>query len=141
MEEVIERDNMTRALRRVEKNGGSAGIDKMKVDELRAYLKAHWPGIKESLLNGSYQPQPVKRVEIPKPGGAGVRKLGIPTAIDRLIQQALHQVMSPIFDPHFSHSSYGFRPERSAHQAVQQARHEVEGGRRWIWIWRSSLIG
>lgn len=132
MEEVIERDNMTRALHRVERNRGVAGVDNMPVENLRPYLKEHWPRIKEQLLRGSYRPQSVKRVEIPKPGGAGVRKLGIPTAIDRLIQQALHQVMSPIFDPHFSESSYGFRPGRSAHQGVQQARSTVESGKRWV---------
>lgn len=132
MEEVIERENMTRALHRVERNGGAAGIDKMTTQELRSYLKVEWPRIKESLLNGEYQPQPVRRVEIPKPGGAGMRKLGIPTAIDRLIQQALHQVMSPIFEPHFSDSSYGFRPGRSAHQAVLEARRQVKDGRRWV---------
>jgi RNA-directed DNA polymerase len=132
MEEVIERDNLSRALHRVEKNGGAAGVDDMPVDELRSYLRTHWPRIKESLLNGSYRPQPVKRVEIPKPGGAGMRKLGIPTAVDRMIQQALHQVMGPVFEPDFSDSSYGFRPGRSAHQAVQRARLEVESGRRWV---------
>lgn len=132
MEEVIERDNLTRALRRVERNGGAAGVDGMPVTELRPYLRAHWPRIKESLLKGGYQPQPVKRVEIPKPGGVGMRKLGIPTAVDRFIQQALHQILSPLFEPHFSESSYGFRPGRSAHQAVLEARRQVEGGRRWV---------
>jgi len=115
MEAVVERKNMTEALRRVEKNGGTAGIDGMAVSELRSYLKAQWPRIKGSLLAGSYQPQPVRRVEIPKAGGKGMRMLGIPTVIDRLIQQGLHQVLSPIFDKDFSESSYGFRPGRSAH--------------------------
>lgn len=131
MEEVIERNNMTLALKRVEQNKGAAGIDHMSVDELRAQLKVQWPMIKEQLLNGRYQPKPVRRVEIPKPGG-GVRKLGIPTVIDRLIQQALYQVLSPIFESQFSESSYGFRPERSAHQAVRQARQYVEDGKRWV---------
>lgn len=132
MEEVIERNNMTQALKRVERNKGAAGVDDMPVEELRSYLNDQWPKIKEQLLNGSYRPKPVKRVEIPKPGGSGVRKLGIPTVVDRLIQQALQQILTPIFDPHFSESSYGFRPCRSTHQAVLQARKHVESGRRWV---------
>ena len=132
MEEVIERSNMTEALNRVERNKGAAGVDKMHVEELRNYLKEQWPKIKEQLLNGSYRPKPVRRVEIPKPGGSGVRKLGIPTVLDRLIQQALNQVLTPIFDPNFSKTSYGFRPGRSAHQAVLQARKYVESGKRWV---------
>jgi RNA-directed DNA polymerase len=131
MEEVIERNNLTLALKRVEQNKGAAGIDNMSVEDLRTQLKIQWPIIKERLLNGSYQPKPVRRVEIPKPGG-GMRKLGIPTVIDRLIQQALHQILSPIFESQFSESSYGFRPGRSAHQAVLQARQYVEEGRRWV---------
>jgi RNA-directed DNA polymerase len=131
MEEVIERSNMTLALKKVEQNKGAAGIDNISTDELRAQLKVQWPLIKEDLLNGNYQPKPVRRVEIPKPGG-GVRKLGIPTVIDRFIQQALHQVLTPIFEPQFSNASYGFRPGRSAHQAVLQARQYVEDGRRWV---------
>ena len=131
MEAVVERENMLVALKRVESNGGAAGVDEMTVEELRRYLKEHWPRIKKELLEGRYQPQPVRRVEIPKPGG-GKRQLGIPTVVDRLIQQALHQVLTPIFDPDFSESSYGFRPGRSAHQAVQQARAYVAEGRRWI---------
>jgi len=132
MEAVVERKNMTEALRRVEKNGGTAGIDGMAVSELRSYLKAQWPRIKGSLLAGSYQPQPVRRVEIPKAGGKGMRMLGIPTVIDRLIQQGLHQVLSPIFDKDFSESSYGFRPGRSAHAAVKQAWQHVSDGKRWV---------
>ncbi len=132
METVVERSNMLQALHQVEGNKGAAGVDGMTVGELRAYLKEQWPGIRESLLLGSYAPKPVRRVEIPKPDGKGVRKLGIPTVVDRLIQQALHQVMSPIFDPRFSRSSYGFRPGRSAHDAVKQAREYVREGRRWV---------
>lgn len=103
----------------------------MQVGELKAYLVKEWPRIKEELLNGTYQPQPVRKVEIPKPGG-GMRMLGIPTVVDRLIQQALHQELMRLFDPDFSDSSYGFRPGRSAHQAVQAARRHVSEGRRWV---------
>ena len=131
MEAVVERSNMTRALRRVESNAGSAGVDTMEVGELRGYLKEHWPKIKEKLLEGSYQPVAVRRVEIAKPSG-GMRQLGIPTVVDRLIQQALNQVLSPIFDCNFSQSSYGFRPGRSAHQAVRQAQAYVASGKRWL---------
>ena len=131
MDAVVERENMTEALRRVERNKGAAGIDKMPVSGLRPFLKEHWPRIREELLSGSYRPSGVREVMIPKPGGKGMRKLGIPTVVDRLIQQALHQVLSPIFDPFFSEHSYGFRPGRSAHQAVLQAREYVSGGRRW----------
>jgi len=132
MEAVVERKNMIAALRRVESNKGSPGIDNMSVDELRPYLEKHWQRIKEELLDGRYQPQPVLEVEIPKPGGNGMRKLGIPTVLDRLIQQALHQVLTPIFDPTFSESSYGFRPGRSAHDAVRRAHALVKKGRRWV---------
>ena len=132
MDAVVERENMIEALHRVERNKGAAGVDKMPVSELRPYLKAHWSQIKEELLSGSYRPSAVRGVMIPKPGGKGVRKLGIPTVVDRLIQQALHQVLSPIFDPFFSDHSYGFRPDRSAHQAVLQARAYVSDGRRWV---------
>ena len=132
MEAVVERGNMLEALHRVEGNKGAAGVDGMTVAELRAYLKEQWPEIRESLILGSYEPKPVRRVEIPKPDGQGVRKLGIPTVVDRLIQQALHQVLNPIFDSSFSGSSYGFRPGRSAHNAVKQAREYVREGRRWV---------
>lgn len=132
MEAVVERENMFRALRRVEANKGSAGIDGISVQALRNCLRENWPRIKEELLDGSYEPQPVRKVEIPKPGGKGVRRLGIPTVMDRLIQQALNQVLQPIFDPGFSDSSFGFRPGRSAHQAVRKAREYAAEGRRWV---------
>ncbi len=132
MEAVVERENMKLALARVEQNRGAAGVDKMTVEQLRAYLREHWQRIKEELLADDYHPQPVLKVEIPKPGGKGMRVLGIPTVIDRLMQQALHQVLSPIFEPDFSESSYGFRPNRSAQQAVVKAREYVREGRRWV---------
>lgn len=132
MEAVVERENMCRALERVEANQGAPGVDGMPVESLRGHLKEHWPTIKGELLSGRYQPQPVRRVEIPKPGGKGMRPLGIPTVTDRLIQQAVHQVLSPIFDGGFSEHSYGFRPGRSAWQAVQAARHHAAEGRRWV---------
>lgn len=128
---VLDRPNMQRAYDRVLRNKGAPGVDGLTVGELKAYLKAHWPEHKEALLNGRYQPQPVRKVEIPKSGG-GVRQLGIPTVLDRLIQQALHQVLSPVFEPEFSEFSYGFRPGRSAGQAVQQARDYAESGNRWV---------
>jgi RNA-directed DNA polymerase len=131
MEAVVERSNMVLALHRVESNRGAAGVDEMGVEELRGYLKEHWPRIKEELLEGSYQPMAVRRIEIAKPSG-GMRQLGIPTVVDRLIQQALNQVLSPKFDAHFSESSYGFRPGRSSHQAVRQAQAYVRGGKRWL---------
>lgn len=131
MEVVVERKNMARAYRRVKANGGAAGVDKMSVVALLPYLRTHWARTREELLKGRYTPQPVRIVEIPKPTG-GVRMLGIPTCMDRLIQQALHQVLTPIFDPDFSESSYGFRPNRSAHEAVLAARAHVASGRRWV---------
>ena len=132
MEAVVERENMGLALKQVERNSGAAGVDKMTVAQLRAYLREHWLRIKEELLADDYHPQPVLKVEIPKPGGQGMRTLGIPTVIDRLIQQALHQVLSPHFEPNFSESSYGFRPNCSAQQAVVKAREYVREGRRWV---------
>lgn len=131
MEEVIERDNLREALRRVKANKGSPGVDGMRVDEVAGYLKEHWPGIRQQLLSGTYKPQPVKRVEIPKPGG-GIRKLGIPTVLDRFIQQAAMQVLQRRWDPMFSRHSYGFRPKRSAHQAVAQAQQYIAEGYRWV---------
>ena len=132
MEAVVERGNMMRALRRVVGNKGAAGVDGMPVEVLKPYLKEHWPRIKEALLEDRYEPQPVLGVKIPKPGGKGMRQLGIPTVVDRLIQQALNQVLQPIFDGDFSSSSYGFRPGKSAHQAVDKARVYVVSGRRWV---------
>ena len=131
MEAVVERENMVAAYARVMRNKGAAGVDDMAVDVLKPHLDEHWPRIKAELLEGRYAPQPVLGVQIPKPGG-GMRQLGIPTVTDRLIQQALHQVLCPIFDPGFSESSYGFRPGRSAHQAVLRARELVASGRRWV---------
>jgi RNA-directed DNA polymerase len=130
MEEVCERENLKEALRRVKANKGSAGIDRMTVDGITDYLKQHWPAIREQLLSGTYQPKPVRRVEIPKPDG-GVRKLGIPTVLDRFIQQAVMQVLQRQWDPTFSDHSYGFRPGRSAHQAVVQAQRYIAEGHRW----------
>ena len=131
LESVVDRSNLWKALRRVKANQGNAGIDGMTVDELHPWLSANWETIKEKLLNGSYQPQPVKAVDIPKPDG-GVRRLGIPTVIDRLIQQAITQVLTPIFDPHFSNNSYGFRAGKNAKQAVRQAQQYQQEGKRWV---------
>lgn len=131
MEEVCGRENCLRALRRVKANKGSPGIDGMKVGELPGYLKRHWPAIREQLLSGTYQPQPVKRVEIAKPEG-GVRKLGIPTVLDRFIQQAVMQVLQGKWDQTFSEHSHGFRPQRSAHQAVAKAQQYIAEGNRWV---------
>ncbi len=131
MEEVCERKNCEQALARVKSNKGSAGIDGMTVEELPAYLKKHWPTIREQLLCGTYKPQPVKRVEIPKPDG-GMRQLGIPTVLDRFIQQAVMQVLQGRWDPTFSEHSYGFRPGRSAHQAVTKAQQYIAAGYGWV---------
>jgi RNA-directed DNA polymerase len=131
MEWVVSRPNMKSALKRVRKNKGSPGIDGMKTEELLPYLWDHWSRIRGELLAGTYQPSPVKRQQIPKSGG-GVRELGIPTVLDRLIQQALLQVLQPGFDATFSEHSYGFRPKRSAHDAVMAAKRYVEGGRRIV---------
>ena len=132
MELAVSRANMMAAYRRVMANKGSAGVDKMPVEDLMPYLKEHWADIKEELLQGRYEPLPVLKVEIPKPDGKGMRALGIPTVVDRLIQQALHQVLMPLFDPDFSESSYGFRPGRNAHQAVLAAQHHVARGLRFV---------
>jgi RNA-directed DNA polymerase len=131
MEEVCERENCLQAFKRVKSNKGGPGIDGMTVEELPGYLKEHWPAIREQLLAGTYKPQPVKRVEIPKPDG-GVRQLGIPTVLDRMVQQAVMQVLQGSWDAEFSEHSHGFRPGRSAHQAVAKAQQYVASGRRWV---------
>lgn len=130
MEAVCERENLREALQRVKANKGSPGIDGMSVEQLPDYLKQHWPALREQLLSGTYKPQPVKRVEIPKPDG-GVRKLGIPTVLDRFVQQAVQQVLQKQWDPTFSEHSYGFRPGRSAQQAVARAQQYIAEGFTW----------
>ena len=122
MEQVVGRENLREALRRVESNKGAPGVDGMTVEALRPHLMTHWKRIRQELLSGKYKPQPVRRVDIPKQGGKGTRTLGIPTVLDRFIQQAVLQVLTPIFDPTFSESSYGFRPGRSCHEALPAAR-------------------
>jgi len=131
MEEICRQDNCLQALARVKANRGSAGVDGMTVQQLPDFLKEHWLPIREQLLRGTYEPKPVKRVEIPKPGG-GMRKLGIPTVLDRFIQQAVMQVVQRSWDRTFSDHSYGFRPGRSAHQAVAKAQRYIAEGRRWV---------
>src|SRR6516165_4774050 len=131
MEEVCERENLKEALWRVKANKGSAGVDGMTIGGISDYLQQHWPAIREQLLSGTYQPKPVRRVEIPKPDG-GVRKLGIPTVLDRFIQQAVMQVLQKRWNPTFSPYSYGFRPQRSAHQAVAQAQQYIVQGYGWV---------
>jgi RNA-directed DNA polymerase len=131
MGQVIARANALAALKRVKQNKGSPGVDGMTVGDLSPYLVRHWEAIREQLLAGTYQPQPVRRAEIPKPGG-GTRQLGIPTVLDRFIQQCLLQVLQPQFDPTFSEHSYGFRPGRSAHDAVRAAQRYIQSGRRWV---------
>jgi len=131
MEKVVERDNLLIALRNVKRNGGAPGVDGMTVKELPEYLKRQWPKIRRQLVGGTYVPLPVRRVEIPKPGG-GIRQLGIPSVLDRFIQQALMQVLQRGWDATFSESSYGFRPKRSAHQAIQQSQRYLKEGYRWV---------
>ena len=131
MEEVVGRANLVGALKRVRQNKGSPGIDGMSVEELPEYLRRHWGEIRQRLLAGTYQPKPVRRQEIPKSGG-GVRELGIPTVLDRFIQQAILQVLQPRFDPTFSRHSHGFRPGRRAHDAVREAQQYIQEGRRWV---------
>jgi RNA-directed DNA polymerase len=131
MEAVVERSNLFRAYDRVVKNAGAPGVDGHSVPKFKPWLQRHWVRVRQDLLMGVYQPEAVRKVEIPKPQG-GVRTLGIPTVLDRLIQQALHQVLQPLFDPEFSSSSYGFRPGRNAHQAVEAARGYVAAGKRWV---------
>ncbi|MDQ0191660.1 group II intron reverse transcriptase/maturase, partial [Alicyclobacillus cycloheptanicus] len=130
LERMLQRENMLQALKRVESNKGAPGVDGVTVEQLRSYVQTHWADIRQQLLAGTYKPQPVRRVEIPKPGG-GMRKLGIPAVIDRLIQQALLQVLTPIFDPGFSPNSYGFRPGRNAHDAVKKAQEYIREGYAW----------
>jgi len=132
MEAVVGRENMFSAYKRVVRNKGAAGVDAMSIEELKPFLQIHWVQVKEQLLKGSYKPQSVLRIEIPKPGGKGMRKLGIPTVLDRLIQQAVLQVLTQLYDPYFSESSYGFRPGRSAHQALIQAKTHMAKGKRWV---------
>lgn len=131
IEKMLERGNMLKALQAVERNGGAAGVDGMEVAQLRTYLKERWSMIREQILKGEYQPRPVRRVDIPKPGG-GTRMLGIPTVLDRLIQQAIHQILTPIWEREFSAHSYGFRPGRSAQQAIKAAQKHVNCGKRWV---------
>jgi len=128
IQEIVRRENMLAAHQRVVKNGGAPGVDGMTVGDLEGHIKMHWTRIRDELLGGSYQPQPVRKVEIPKPDGKGKRMLGIPTVMDRLIQQALLQVLTPIFDPTFSDGSFGFRPGRSTHGAVLRAREHIAAG-------------
>jgi len=132
MEEVCELENCKQALQRVKANKGSPGVDGMTVDELPEYLKQHELEIGEQLRNGTYQPQPVRRVEIPKPDGQGVRKLGIPCVLDRFVQQAVLQVLQKRWDPTFSEHSHGFRPGHSARQAVHEAQQYIAEGYRWV---------
>src|SRR5438876_604675 len=132
MEEVCEWENCKQALQRVKANKGSPGVDGMTVEQLPEYLKQHGPEIGEQLRNGSYQPQPVRRVEIPKPDGSGVRKLGIPCVLDRFVQQAVLQVLQKRWDPTFPEHSHGFRPGHSARQAVREAQQYIAEGYRWV---------
>jgi len=132
MEEVLRRENLMRAHTRVVQNGGAPGVDGMTVNDLMPYCREHWARIREELLQATYAPQPVRRVDIPKPGGKGMRTLGIPTVRDRLIQQAVLQVLQPLFDPIFSDGSFGFRPGRRAHDAVCRARAHIAAGHRWV---------
>ena len=127
MEQTVSKENMLAALKRVERNGGAPGVDGVPTERLRDQIRDQWATIREQLLAGTYKPQTVRRVEIPKPGG-GVRMLGIPTVMDRLIQQTLQQTLTPIFEPTFSDGSYGFRPGRRGHDAVRKARQYVEEG-------------
>lgn len=131
IERMLGRDNMLKALQAVEANQGAAGVDGLEVGQLRSHLRGNWAVIQEQLLNGNYEPQPVRRVDIPKAGG-GTRMLGIPTVLDRLIQQAIHQILSPLWEPEFSAHSYGFRPGRSAAQAVKAAQGHIIAGKRWV---------
>ena len=130
MDEVLSRENLNAAYRVVKANGGAPGLDGMSVEELKEHVRKHWETLQSKLRTGQYQPAAVRAVEIPKAKG-GVRTLGIPTVVDRLIQQGLHQVLSPIFEKDFSNHSYGFRPERSAQDAVRAAQEYVKAGKGW----------
>jgi len=131
MERVVERSNLRLAYQRVVRNKGAPGVDDLTVAEFKDWLKVHWPSVREALLEGRYLPRPVRRVDIPKPSG-GIRTLGVPTVVDRLIQQALHQVLQPLFEPTFSEGSFGFRPGRRAQQAVSRAQAYIREGKRWV---------
>lgn len=130
-EQIWSKDNLAKALKRVEANGGAPGVDAMTTGELRPWLHGHWPEIRQLLDAGTYKPRPVRQVSIPKPDG-GKRNLGVPTVVDRLVQQAILVILSPIFDPGFSESSFGFRPKRSAHQAVKTAQGYIDEGYAWV---------
>jgi RNA-directed DNA polymerase len=131
MKQILSRENLLQALKRVENNKGSHGVDGMSVKDLRRYLYENWNSIRQALEEGTYEPSPVRRIEIPKPNG-GVRLLGIPTVTDRFIQQAIAQVLTPLFDPMFSNNSYGFRPNRRGHDAVKKAKEYIQKGYRWV---------
>lgn len=131
LERILSRENLLEALKRVERNKGSHGVDEMPVQNLRAHILEHWSTLREQLEEGTYYPQPVRRVEIPKPNG-GIRKLGIPTVIERFIQQAIAQVLTEEYDPTFSSHSYGFRPNKRGHDAVREAREYMKQGYRWV---------
>jgi RNA-directed DNA polymerase len=132
LEEILDYRNIQKALKQVTSNKGAGGIDGMETSELGAWLESHWIGWKESILDGSFRPQPVRKVEIPKPGGGGKRMLGIPCVSDRLLQQAIHQWLSPKYEAEFATNSYGFREGRNAHQAVLRAQKYLEEGKEWI---------
>lgn len=132
LEQLLSRENLLQALKRVEANKGSHGVDGMSVKSLREHIVQNWQTLRQSIEEGTYEPSPVRRVEIPKPGGGGVRLLGIPTVTDRMIQQAIAQVLTPLFDPEFSDHSYGFRPGRRGHEAVRKAREFMKEGYRYV---------
>jgi RNA-directed DNA polymerase len=130
-ERIIDRRNMEKALAAVERNGGAAGIDNLQSDELRQFLNTRYQSLCQQILEGTYKPKPVRKAEIPKPQG-GVRMLGIPTVTDRMLQQAIHQVLSPVYEEQFDKNSFGFRPRKNAHQAVLIAREYINAGYDWI---------
>jgi len=131
LEQIVDRLNLTKACKRVVANGGNPGVDRMSTNDLPGWLQRNHERLAKSLLDGSYRPQPVRLAEIEKPGG-GKRGLGIPTVVDRMIQQAMHQVLNPLFDPDFSESSFGYRKGKSAEQAVLQAQRYMQEGKRWV---------